>query len=70
MENTLERYRRMKAVQKEVDREVREGDIVVINLQKLDSAGLPIIGDKMTDQVVALDGQSSPSRISTVRSWV
>ncbi|MDP2983113.1 MAG: trigger factor [Candidatus Latescibacter sp.] len=61
VENTLERYRRMKAVQNEVDREVREGDIVVINLQKLDSSGLPIIGDKLTDQVVALDGQSSPS---------
>lgn len=61
VENALERYRQMRSVQKEVDREVREGDIVVVNIQRLDSAGLPIIGDKITGQVVSLDGKSSPS---------
>ncbi|MFA6471778.1 MAG: trigger factor [Candidatus Latescibacterota bacterium] len=61
VENSLERYRNMKAVQKEVDREVIKGDIVIVNIQRLDSAGLPVIGNKITGQVVSLDGKSSPS---------
>jgi trigger factor len=61
VENTLERYRQMRAVQKQVDREVRGDDIVIVNIQKLDSAGLAIIGEKLSSQVVRLDGKSSPS---------
>ncbi len=59
--NYLEYLRQMRAVQNEVDREVRKGDIIVTNLQKLDSSGVPIIGDKMEGHVIALDGRSTPS---------
>jgi trigger factor len=57
----LERLRRMHAVQEEVDREVRDGDIIIANLQKLDSTGVPIIGDRLENRVIHLDGRSTPS---------
>jgi trigger factor len=59
--DSIEHYRRMKATQSEVDREVRTGDIIVVNLQKYDEAGVPIIGEKMENHSIHLDGQSSPS---------
>jgi len=61
VETEIERIQRMYAKQEEVDREIRNGDILVVNLQKLDASGVPIIGDKMEDHVIVLDGQSTPS---------
>ena len=55
VDNALERYRRMRAVQNEVDREAKEGDLLMVNLQKLDSAGVPIIGEKREREVIGLD---------------
>ncbi len=57
----LERIREMRAERVEVDREVQNGDIIVVNLQTLDSSGVPIIGEKMEKHVLRLDGQSTPS---------
>jgi trigger factor len=57
----LERFLRMHAVQEEIDREVRDGDIIVANLQKLDPTGVPIIGDRLENRVIHLDGRSTPS---------
>ena len=61
VENYLEQLRRMRAVRTEVDRATQEGDILVVNLQKLDSSGVPLVGDKMEGHVLALDGRSTPS---------
>ena len=61
VDNYLERLRHMRAVRNEVEREAQEGDILVVNLQKLDSSGVPIVGDKMDGHVIALDGRSTPS---------
>ncbi len=58
---SLERLRRMRSVQNQVEREVREGDIIVVNLQKLDAGGLPIIGEKLENHVISLDGHGTPS---------
>ena len=58
---SLERMRQMRAVRNEVDREAEKSDILVANLQKLDSSGVPIIGDKMDGHVIPLDGISTPS---------
>jgi len=57
----IERIRNMYATQEEVDRGAGEGDILVVNLQRLDSSGVPIIGEKMENHVIALDGSSTPS---------
>ncbi len=61
VDDYFERLRQIKAERKEVEREVREGDILVVNLQKLDSSGVPIIGDKIDGHVISLDGQGTPS---------
>ncbi|HUT64141.1 MAG TPA: trigger factor [Anaerolineae bacterium] len=61
VDDELDRIRHMYAKQKEVDRGAREGDILVLNLQKLDYSGVPIIGEKMENHVILLDGQSTPS---------
>ncbi|MHB9029301.1 MAG: trigger factor [Candidatus Latescibacterota bacterium] len=61
VEAALERLRRMRAVQEEVDREIRDGDIIIANLQKLDPTGVPIIGDRLENRVIHLDGKSTPS---------
>jgi trigger factor len=58
---SIERTRRISAVQHDVEREIRQGDIVVANLQKLDQSGVPIIGERMEGQVIHLDGSSTPS---------
>ncbi len=58
---SLERLRRMRSVQNQVEREVRDGDIIVVNLQKLDAGGLPIIGEKLENHVISLDGRGTPS---------
>ncbi|HUT63974.1 MAG TPA: trigger factor, partial [Anaerolineae bacterium] len=62
IENTLERYRHMKAVRHEVDREVQEGDILTVNLQKTDMSGVPLIGEKTENQTIYLDEKSVPSK--------
>ncbi|MBN1293399.1 MAG: trigger factor [Candidatus Latescibacteria bacterium] len=61
VENTLDRYRNMRAVQQEVDRESKEDDILIVNLQKLDSVGVPIIGDKLENRSLYLNKKSVPS---------
>ena len=61
VENTLERYRNMRAVQQEVDRESKENDIIMANLQKLDSVGVPIIGDKLQNRSIYLSEDRVPS---------
>ncbi len=58
---SLERMRRSRAVQEEVDREARESDILVVNLQKLDSSGVPLVGERVENHVLSLDGRSTPS---------
>ncbi len=58
---SLDRLRTRYAEQEEVDREVRDGDIIVANLQKLDESGVPIIGEKLESRVLHLDGISTPS---------
>lgn len=61
IDNYLERLQQMKAERNDVEREAGEGDILVVNLQKLDSSGVPIIGDKIDRHVISLDGQGTPS---------
>ncbi|MFC1538240.1 trigger factor [Candidatus Latescibacterota bacterium] len=61
VDNYLERLKHMQAEQKEVEREARENDLLVVNLQKLDSSGVPIIGEKIEGHVISLDGQGTPS---------
>lgn len=58
---SLARLCRMRATQEEVDREVRDGDIIMANLQKLDAGGAALIGERMENQVIHLDGRSTPS---------
>ena len=62
VDNYLERIREMKAERNEVDREAQAGDILVVNLQKLDSSGVPIIGEKMEEHIISLDGSGTPSQ--------
>lgn len=61
LEDEIENIRRRYAKQEEVERGAEKGDILVVNLQKLDSSGVPIIGDKMENHVIKLDGESTPS---------
>jgi len=61
IDNYLERMRQMQAERNEVEREARKGDILVVNLQKLDSSGVPIVGDKIDGHVISLDGYGTPS---------
>jgi trigger factor len=61
VDRSLERLRHMHAQRTEVDREAQEGDILVVNLQKMDVSGVPIIGEKIDNHVIALDGYSTPS---------
>lgn len=61
VDNEIEMIRNRFARQEDVDRELRRGDIMVANLQKLDETGVPIIGEKLTEHVVMLDGESTPS---------
>jgi len=62
IDNTLERYRHMKAVRQEIDREARAGDILTVNLQKTDTSGVPLIGEKTNNQTIYLDEKSVPSK--------
>ena len=61
VDKSLESLRLMHAKRNPVDREVRQGDIIVVNLQKLDSSGVPLIGEKIENHVLELDGESTPS---------
>lgn len=61
VDSEVERVRNMRATQEDVDRDVQAGDILVLNLQKLTETGVPLIGEKIENHVVALDGQSTPS---------
>jgi len=61
VDSEIERIRHMYARQEEAARELRKGDILVANLQKLDASGVPIIGEKIENHVIPLDGQSTPS---------
>lgn len=62
VDNALERYRRMMAKQKDVDREAKEGDLLVVNLQTLDSSGVPIIGEKRERDVIELNPEGPFSK--------
>ena len=62
IDNTIERYRQMRAVRQEVDREAREGDILTVNLQKTDTSGVPLIGEKTENQTIYLEEKSVPAR--------
>ncbi len=61
IDNYLERLQQMNAERKEVERGARDGDLIVVNLQKLDSSGVPIIGEKIDGHVISLDGYGTPS---------
>jgi len=61
VDNEIERIRQMYARQEDVERPVEKNDIVVVNLQKLDESGVPIVGEKMENHAVVLDGKSTPS---------
>lgn len=61
VDNEFEILRHRYAKKTEVDREAQKDDIIIVNLQKLDSAGLPIIGDKIENHIIHLDGKSTPS---------
>lgn len=61
VDNYLDRLRQSKAEQVDVDRPAQKNDLLVVNLQKLDSSGVPVIGDKMEGHMIALDGQGTPS---------
>jgi len=61
IDNYLERLQQINAEREEVDREARDGDILVVNLQKLDLSGVPIIGEKIDGHVISLDGYGTPS---------
>ena len=65
VDETVERYRHMRAQRNEVDRETRPTDIVIANMQKLDHSGVPIIGEKYTDQTIPLEtGDGGPSALT------
>ena len=57
VEDAVQRYRHMRAKQTEVDRGAQQGDILVVNLQQLDTAGVPIIGEKMENEVIDLNSE-------------
>jgi trigger factor len=61
VEAYMDRMKHMRAEQKEVDREAKEKDMLVVNLQKLDSSGVPIVGEKIEGHMISLDGQGTPS---------
>jgi len=61
VENEISRILKMRAKREIVDREIRRGDIMIANLQKLDATGVPIIGEKIDNHMVSIDGQDSPS---------
>jgi len=61
VEGEIEYVLKSHAAEKEVKREVQMGDVLKVNLQKIDSSGVQIIGEKMESHIIYLDGQSTPS---------
>jgi len=61
IDEEIERIRRIYAERGDVERGAEKNDILVVNLQKLTSSGVPIIGEKMENHVIALDGEDTPS---------
>ena len=59
--DTMERYRQMRAEHADVDREAKEGDILHVNLRKLDGTGVPIIGEKTENVALPLDRERLPA---------
>ena len=55
VEDSVQRFRHMRAKQTEVDRGAQERDLLTANLQRLDTAGVPIIGEKMENEVIDLN---------------
>ncbi|MFC1692822.1 trigger factor [Candidatus Latescibacterota bacterium] len=61
VDNEIERIRQYQATEEEVDRGAQKDDILIANLQKLDTSGVPIIGEKMENHVIYLNGTTTPS---------
>jgi len=61
VKDEIERLRQMHATRKEINRGAQIGDILIVNLQKLDSTGVPIIGEKIEGHVIYLNESSTPS---------
>jgi trigger factor len=61
LDHEIERIRQMRAEQEEVERPVDMSDILVVNLQKQDESGVPIIGERIDNHVITLDGRGTPS---------
>ena len=58
---SLDRLRNMRAERVEVERAAQQNDILVVNLQKLDSEGAPLPGEKIDNHILILDGHGTPS---------
>jgi len=61
VDDYLTRMRESRAVREDVDRPAKENDILMVNLQKLDSSGVPIIGEKIENHIVSINGKGTPS---------
>ncbi|MCE5250303.1 trigger factor [bacterium] len=58
IDGTIDRIRHMRAVRNEVNREAHEGDILAVNLLKLDPTGVPLIGEKKEQRVLNLEKEN------------
>ncbi len=58
VETRIQQLRMENSVERVVERPAKEGDLLLIDLQKLDKTGVPIVGDKLENELVELTGKS------------
>ena len=56
----LERLRERHAEIQTVHREAGPGDVLLVDMQRLDSSGVPIVGEKVEDRLIQLSGENEP----------
>lgn len=60
IEARIQKLREESGVERVVERPAKEGDLVLVDLQKLDKSGVPVVGSKIENQLVKLTPESLP----------
>ena len=60
VEARIQELREKNAVEKIVERPAKEGDLLLVDFQKLDQSGVPLVGNKMENRLIKLTPESPP----------
>lgn len=61
VERRLESLREQYAIEHTVDRPAQRGDFLIVDIQRLDRSGVPLVGQKSENQSLRIGGEGSPS---------